>query len=100
RRLAFELARGAVPKAAMVLHRCESPLCIEPKHLFVGSQADVSARTGRRKGERHPNHKLTAAKVREIRRTTNSERNLAGRFGVCRKTIQLIRQRKAWAHLA
>jgi hypothetical protein len=98
-RLAFELAKGPVPRGAMVLHRCGCTLCIEPRHLFAGSQAVLSANIRRRKGERHPNHKLTDAKVRRIRRMEGLEREIANRFGVSRKTIRLIRQGKAWAHV-
>lgn len=31
---------GRRPRGAMVLHRCDRPNCIEPKHLFYGSQRD------------------------------------------------------------
>src|SRR5262245_341362 len=52
-RLAFELAKGPLPKGAMVLHRCGSSLCIEPKHFFAGYQAALSAKIKRRLGEEH-----------------------------------------------
>lgn len=31
---------GPVPKGMGVLHRCDQPLCIEPTHLFLGTQQD------------------------------------------------------------
>lgn len=31
---------GPRPKGALLLHRCDKPLCVEPSHLFYGSQRD------------------------------------------------------------
>ena len=54
------------------------------------------------RGADHPNSKLTAAKVRRIRRM-HSEGigydRLAARFGVNKVTIQRVVLRRSWAHL-
>ncbi len=39
-RLAWELTFGDIPKGIEVLHHCDIPLCFNPKHLFLGTQAD------------------------------------------------------------
>lgn len=39
-RVAWELTYGPVPNGARVLHQCDNPPCCNPKHLFLGSQAD------------------------------------------------------------
>ena len=31
---------GPKPRGAIVLHRCDKPFCVEPNHLFYGSQRD------------------------------------------------------------
>jgi hypothetical protein len=39
-RLAWTLARGAIPAGMCVCHRCDNPPCCNPSHLFLGTLAD------------------------------------------------------------
>lgn len=68
-RAAFEEAYGPVPPGLLVLHHCDNRPCIEPEHLYAGTNADNSrdaVERGRasRKGQR----KLTPEAVDELRR--------------------------------
>lgn len=109
-RAAWELARGKIPAGLKVLHKCDTPLCVRPSHLFVGTQADNMAdmqKKGRahrvgRKGTANHRARLTDEQVREIRRRAASgeaQNKLAEEFPCGHATINRIVLRKSWKHL-
>ncbi len=62
-RLAWEIANGPVPDGMRVLHECDNPPCCNPKHLFLGTQAD-NLRDMTAKGRRCAGPAMRAAQVR------------------------------------
>lgn len=105
-RLSFHLHHGKDPGRLFVLHRCDVRTCVNPRHLFLGTARDNwadSIAKGRqvavRIGEANSRSKLTADKVREIRRSTATSAELARRFGVSNVAIGLIRRGRSWAHV-
>jgi hypothetical protein len=39
-RISWELYVSSIPEGMGVLHRCDTPACVNPAHLFIGSQLD------------------------------------------------------------
>ncbi len=39
-RISYEHHVGAIPAGTMVCHRCDTPACVNPDHLFIGTQSD------------------------------------------------------------
>ena len=48
-RIAWELTNGAIPNGLYVCHHCDVPLCVNPGHLFLGTQTD-NLQDARKKG--------------------------------------------------
>lgn len=47
-RVAYELRNGPIPAGLNVLHACDNPPCIEPAHLWVGTQSENLLDAGRK----------------------------------------------------
>ncbi len=105
-RVAWELYRGPVPSGThygttCVLHRCDVPACVNPDHLFLGSQADNVADRDR-KG-RSGSAKLSEADVTAIRRAVASgeqQCSVASRHRVSQSAVSLIVTQKTWRRVS
>jgi len=103
--VSYELMVGPVG-GLHILHRCDNPPCINPVHLFLGTEADNAADREKKRrgifGETHHKAKLTEANVREIRADYAPGRGgiLARRFGVAVNTIHGIVNHKIWTHVS
>ncbi len=109
-RFAWEVANGPIPAGMFVCHSCDVPLCCNPAHLFLGTQADNMAdmdRKGRRyppppcrfKGQDQNNAKLCNAEVLEIRASREPLRTLAERYGVSGATISRVRLGQSYVNV-
>lgn len=102
-RVAFRLSRGPIPHGKRVGHRCYNLSCVRPRHLFVGSAADINENM-RQKGRLvarppAPRRKLTEKLVRLIRSSPHSQRRLARRLRVHQTLIGQIRRREIWVNV-
>jgi hypothetical protein len=114
-RLSWVIANGPIPDGLSVCHTCDNRLCVNPAHLWLGTNGDNNRdchakkrsayhrgtlRYPRLSGEAHPRHKLALNEVRAIRSAYANgvdALTLAGQYGVSRNQIYLIGKGKAWA---
>ena len=100
-RYSWALANGkTIPNDTFVCHACDNPACVNPDHLFLGTQKD-NMRDMHRKGRNAPSPttKLTENQVREIRKSTDRNKDIADRYGMNPSTISNIRARRIWSHV-
>jgi hypothetical protein len=92
------------PGALNVCHTCDNGMCVNPDHLFLGTQLDnvhdmeAKQRSKHPSGAAHGRSKLTATDVEDIRRccTTESILSMATRFKVSKPTIARIVKGVGW----
>lgn len=92
-----------MPEGMHVLHRCDTPSCVNPDHLFIGTNVDKhrdAAQKGRMpKGENNPAARLTEEQVRQIRLSKESIRKLGVKLGVSHRTVNKVRLGETWRHV-
>ena len=107
-RLSWRIAYGSDPGKMYVCHRCDTPACVNPEHLFLGD-AKANFHDCLNKGRYSPKGsgnaaaKLTVQDVRDIRANHAlcrvSQEELAIRFGVVQPLVSKIVRRKIWTHI-
>ena len=101
-RLAYALTFPEWDGKKLVLHRCDNPPCVNPAHLFLGTQADnvadmwAKGRAHDFRGEGGGNVKLTAEQIIAIRTEPLLQRQIAVKYGIERSVVSRIRARKSW----
>lgn len=104
-RIAYERRHGLLPRHLFVLHKCDTPRCVNPDHLFVGTQKDnmqdckAKGRVGFTPHRGSANGFAKAVPVDEILAQLSNgarQRDVAKKFNVSRSTVQRVVSRTHW----
>lgn len=108
-RIIFLLVKGiSLEPEQKVCHKCDNPVCVNPNHLFIGTQKDnmsdmlIKNRASNyftKKGVEHPNSKFSSNDIKKIKQMskTLSQQKIAEQFGVVQQTISRIITGKRYA---
>jgi HNH endonuclease len=98
--VSWERNCGPIPEAVCVLHKCDVRCCVNPNHLFLGTNADNVAdkvKKGRQYcGARHKSAKLTPDKVRAIRLDARSLGVIGADYGISGVSVFKIKHSLSW----
>jgi hypothetical protein len=98
-RLSWELHFGLIPTGMHVCHKCDVPLCVNPMHLFLGTDQDNHSD---KQNKGRAAKKLTSRDVVAIRALASegvSRTVLAKRFGITRTSVRRTIINKSWSHI-
>lgn len=99
-RIAWEVAYGAIPGGICVLHKCDVRHCINPDHLFLGTQvdniADMCAKGRQAKAESAGGTKLNAKKVLAILRDERLDKEIALDYKISLSVVAQIKTGRTW----
>lgn len=109
-RVSWLITTCTAPDGLGVLHACDTPACVRPDHLFIGSQEENIQdmdKKGRRvkkpcPGTANGRCRLSEEDVRLIRAASASgarTRAIAKQFGIGRTQVQRIVARQSWTHI-
>lgn len=102
-RIAYFLLTGIDLKDNLACHSCDESECVNPHHIWPGNDGanarDMALKGRATRGERNPCCKLTENKVREIRASVDSGRDLAIKYAVSDATISMIRNNRIWQYV-
>lgn len=102
-RYSWILHKGKIPNGFNVCHHCDNPSCVNPDHLFLGTNYENSMDMVKKKrhvhGIKQPTHKLTEEQVREIKFGNEPHKIYMDKFNITNTMVCYIQKGLSWKHI-
>lgn len=105
-RVCWEFYNGQIPDGKFICHKCDTPSCVNPSHMFVGdhhaNMADMrrkgrAAKVESAKGEKNNSSKINNETALAIFNAVGPQKEICRRFNVSRSTLQAIKYGRQWS---
>lgn len=95
-RFAFRMFKDENIEGLFVCHRCDTPACVNPAHLFAGTRQDnmddMVQKRRHTHGETAPRAKLSDEQVRAIRVDPRVQRIIAAEYGIVESHVSRLKR--------
>lgn len=107
-RVSWELYNGVIPDSMCICHKCDTPSCVNPNHLFLGTHTEniqdmfLKGRADLKHGSKHGRTELSEEDVISMRKKCNEgtpQQYFADKHGINKGTVSKIILRKTWRHV-
>lgn len=107
-RISWLIHNGPIPDGLFALHKCDNPPCVNPAHLFLGTNQDnmddmrLKDRQPAKVGSKNGESRLSeddVIKIRLMLMDGMTLRSVANSFSVSISTIHRIKHRESWSHV-
>jgi hypothetical protein len=106
-RVSYEMHKGPIPDGLVIMHSCDTPACVNPDHLSVGTYRENSAdmiAKGRKRtvaplGTSNGKAKLNDELVRYIRQSEKNAASIARELNLSGNCIRGVKSGRTWSHV-
>lgn len=106
-RVSWELHCGPIPAGLFVCHKCDVRSCVNPDHLFLGTQRenmlDMHGKGRAARGEESHYSRITEEQVHQARAMLKDgmlQREVAEKIGLTQTSVSRIKRGESWGWLA
>jgi hypothetical protein len=99
-RFSYAFFKGQIKDNLIIMHTCDCPSCVNPKHLEIGTMLDNSIDNVMK--NRSSGHKLLVEEIIEIKKLLSENEKgiiIAKKFNVTKSNISCIKLNKSWKHV-
>lgn len=98
-RYSFEINCGEIPSGKHIMHACDTPSCVNPEHLSIGTHSENMVDMYRKGRGNNKLYVDDIPRIRDMLRCGAPQKDIADVFGVSRRCISKVKNGASWAHV-